>query len=179
MTRHERVKEIVRAARQYLGLPEVSEGHRTRQESVPGTIFNRPVEIPTLDFIKVLKVVKTNYDKPVTRAQVARRFRVTPRAVSGLFAEMGLTFESHVRQLRLYRAKRLLGLIRRKLPKSSRSRFIRQKVAEVRVKVGWEGGEESFRGAFKKLFGTTPQGYLIGILDMQTASKKEGKDAIR
>lgn|GEM_PF-5509256 len=179
MTRSERVKKIVCAARQRLGLPESTEGRRTRQKPVPGTIFTQPVQVSTLDFNQVLKVVETNFAKPLTRAQVARHFQVTPRAVSGLFAEMGLTFEGHVRQLRLCRAKRLLGLVRRKLPPASRARFIRQKVSEVRVKVGWEGGDESFREGFKMLFGTPPVSYLLGILNMQTPHRKEGKDAIR
>lgn len=179
MNRREQVREAVREARRRLGLPEVSEGYRTRQELIPDTIFNRPVEVPTLDFTKVLKIVKANYDKPITRTQVARCLKITSRRLSQVFQEFGLTFENHVKELRLHRAKRLLGLVRRKLPPTSRTRYIRQKVNEVQQRVRWEGGNESFRDSFKALFGTTPQGYLIGILDMQTASKKGGEDAIR
>lgn len=164
MTERERqARAAIQEARRRLGLPP-AEGYRTRRVNIPDTIFVRHVEIPLLDLDAVLTYVRSNYTRFISRNQVARRFRVTPRRLSALLKEVDMTFETHVRELRLLRSKRLLSLIRRKLPKSSRAGFIRKKVSEVRVEVAWQGNDESFRTAFKQQFGMGPAKYLWEVL---------------
>ena len=97
-------------------------------------------------FINALKYVSDNYDKPLSRASVARALGVCPETLSRTFQKSGeISFISYVQYIRVYNSLHLL--------KEGNT------VAYTAYSVGFES-IRTFNRVFNKIIGMTPSDYV-------------------
>lgn len=106
---------------------------------------------------RLLEDVQRNYTQPLSLQQCAADLAMNASYLSTLFSRaVGLPFKSYLTELRLARAKELLGD-----PKRS--------VSEVAREVGY-ASENRFRSAFKKLCGLSPRSWRETFLPVKLIS---------
>jgi transcriptional regulator GlxA family with amidase domain len=134
--------DLFRLKNHALDMLAITIGRRLGQSMV-GSAYKRALLHRMKEFVE-----ERLHEPELSIGMLAKRFRVTPRYISGLFSEDGSTFNAFTREHRLARCRHLLELSRSNAPS----------IGEIAIITGF-GSQAYLNKAFKKAFGMTPGGY--------------------